>query len=93
LLSRTERKRIAYGRGLAEIIELVLALLDKANVLRTNVEDRRVEIHWPSPLPEDESQRLANAQAKASLGVPGDRILAELGYDRDSLPPAGRGGS
>lgn len=93
LLSRTERKRIAYGRGLADIIELVLALLDKANVLRTNVEDRRVEIHWPSPLPEDESQRLANAQTKASLGVPGDRILAELGYDRDSLPPAGRGGS
>lgn len=86
LLSRTERKRITYGRGLAEVIELVLALLDKANVLHTDPEDRRVEIHWPSPLPEDESQRLANARVKASLGVPSERILAELGYDQDSLP-------
>ncbi len=86
LLSRTERKRVTYGHGLSEVIELVLALLDKASLLPTDAEDRRVEIHWPSPLPEDESQRLANAQIKAALGVPGPRILAELGYDRDSLP-------
>ena len=85
LLSRTERKRITYGRGLAEIVSLVLGVLDKAGVLRTDAEDRRIEIHWPSPLPEDETQRLANAQVKASLGVPTERVLAELGYDSDSL--------
>ena len=85
LLSRTERKRLTYGRGLAEVVGLVLGLLDKANVFRTNTDDRRVEIHWPSPLPEDESQRLANAQVKVSLGVPSERVLSELGYDRDSL--------
>ncbi len=85
LISRTEKKRITYGHGLGEIISLVLDLLDKAGVLRTDAEDRRVEIHWPSPLPEDQTQRLADAQVKASLGVPADRVLAELGYDTESL--------
>jgi len=85
LLSRTERKRVTYGQGLARLIELVLALLDQAGALPTEQADRRVEIHWPSPLPEDESQRLANAQAKAGLGIPKERILAELGYDRQNL--------
>ncbi len=85
LLSRTEKKRITYGRGLSEIISLVLGLLDRAGVLRTVPEDRRVEIHWPSPLPEDQAQRLADAQVKASLGVPAERVLAELGYDAESL--------
>ena len=85
LISRTEKKRITYGRGLAEIISLVLGLLDRSGVLRTAPDDRRVEIHWPSPLPEDQSQRLADAQVKASLGVPSERVLAELGYDADSL--------
>jgi hypothetical protein len=89
LLSRTERKRMTYGRGLAGVVELVLALLDRTGVFPTDAEDRRIEIHWPSPLPEDESQRLTDARVKAELGVPTDRVLAELGYDRDSL----RGGS
>jgi len=92
LLSRTERKRISYGRGLAEIVELVLTLLDRAGVLRTRPEDRRIEIHWPSPLPEDETQRLANARMKTDLGVPTERVLAELGYDAESLA-VGRAGS
>ena len=85
LISKTNKKRITYGRGLAEIISLVLEVLDKAALIKTDPQDRRVEIHWPSPLPEDESQRLADAQVKAALGVPTERILAELGYDRDKL--------
>jgi len=88
LLARNERKRMTYGRGLSEVVELVLSLLDKAGVLPTAPEDRRVEIHWPSPLPEDETQRLANAQTKVALGVPSQRVLTELGYDRDALGPA-----
>ncbi len=82
LLARTERKRTTYGQGIAQIVELTLTALDRLGALRTKPQDRRVEIHWPSPLPEDESQRLANAQIKAALGVPAERILAELGYDR-----------
>lgn len=90
LISRTEKKRITYGRGLSEIISLVLGLFDQAGVLRTTPDDRRVEIHWPSPLPEDQAQRLADAQVKASLGVPIERVLAELGYDADSLNVSGK---
>ncbi|GAG34090.1 unnamed protein product, partial [marine sediment metagenome] len=85
LISRTGKKRITYGRGLSKIISLVLGLLNQTGILRTAPEDRRVEIHWPSPLPEDQAQRLADAQVKASLGVPTERVLAELGYDSESL--------
>jgi hypothetical protein len=85
LLARTQRKRVTYGAAIAEIVELALALLDRVGVLPTKPEDRRVEVHWPSPLPEDEAQNLANAKAKAALGVPAQRVLAELGYDADSL--------
>ena len=87
LLTKTERKRITYGRGIAEIVEMVLVLMDRTGVLRTDPDDRRIEIHWPSPLPEDETQRLSNAQVKLSLGVPAPRVLAELGYDRQTLDP------
>ncbi len=84
LLARTAKKRLTYGHGIAQIVELALGWLDIAGVLKTRPEDRRVEIHWPSPLPVDEGEQLRNAQIKAQLGVPGDRILAELGYDRQA---------
>ena len=86
VLSRTERKRLTYGRGIEQIVELALALLDRAGVLRTDPADRRVEIHWPSPLPDDQTQRLADAQAKLAIGVPPQRVLAELGYDAGPVP-------
>jgi hypothetical protein len=81
LLARTARKRLTYGDGLQRIAELALAWLDRRGVLRTRPEDRRVEVHWPSPLPADEGEQLRNAQIKAQLGVPRERILAELGYE------------
>ncbi|MGC9455366.1 MAG: phage portal protein [Phycisphaerae bacterium] len=81
LLSRTARKRLTYGAGLAQLAELVLAWLDRRGVLHTRPEDRRVEIHWPSPLPTDEAEQLRNAEIKARLGVPRERILTELGYE------------
>ncbi|HOG29197.1 MAG TPA: phage portal protein, partial [Vicinamibacterales bacterium] len=80
LLARTARKRLTYGEGLQRIVEMSLAVLDRFGALRTAPADRRVEIHWPSPLPSDESEQLRNAQIKAQLGVPAERILAELGY-------------
>jgi hypothetical protein len=85
LLSRTQRKRVTYGKAVAAIVELALDVLDKAGALRTAPADRKVEIHWPSPLPEDEAASLANAQIKAALGVPARRVLAELGYDEKTL--------
>jgi len=84
LLTRTNRKRLTYGAGLAGMVELALRFLDFAGVLPTRKKDRGVEIHWPNPLPNDESEALRNAQIKAQLGLPPERVLAELGYTRDN---------
>ena len=83
LLAKTEKKRIAYGKGIERVCELALAAMDAAGVLRTRPEERRVRLHWPSPLPENETQRLDDALKKAELGVPRQRVLAELGYELD----------
>ncbi len=85
LLSRTARKRLTFADGLQGIVELALDWLDRSGVLPTKPADRRIEIHWPNPLPTDETQRLHDAQIKQQLGVPADRILAELGYSRDAI--------
>jgi hypothetical protein len=81
LLSRTHRKRLTYGRGIARIARLALKWLDAAGVFPTDPADRRVELRWPDPLPSDESTELANARVKLELGIPAERILAELGYE------------
>jgi hypothetical protein len=80
VLSRTQRKRLTYGAGIARIAELALTWLDAIGVFRTSSADRRVEVHWPSPLPSDEQQQLQMAREKLQLGVPAERVLAELGY-------------
>jgi hypothetical protein len=80
LLSRTARKRVTYGRGLAEMSGLVLAALDQLGIFRTDPSERTVRVEWPDPLPKDERDQLAAAKTKLDLGVPRDRLLAELGY-------------
>lgn len=80
LLSRTMRKRITYGRGLAEMSTLVLLALDALGILRTSHAERAVRIEWPDPLPRNEREQAQVALLKRDLGVPTDRLLAELGY-------------
>ena len=58
----------------------VLEMFDAAGVLRSNPADREIEINWPSPLPESDSDQLDIAQRKLNLGVPQSIVLAELGY-------------
>jgi len=82
MLAKTARKRLTYAAGLQQLCELLLDWLDASGVLSTRPEDRRIEVHWPNPLPADEGEQLRNAQIKAQLGVDPDSILAELGYDR-----------
>ncbi len=82
LLARTAKKQLTYGAGLKQIAATALAWLDLTGLLPTSLQDRRIEIHWPDPLPIDEGRMLQNAQIKAQLGVPAEQILAELGYDR-----------
>lgn len=80
LLSRTERKRVMYGRGIADATRMALAALDEAGVFSTVEEEREVRVVWPESIPSDERVRLANARAKLDLGVDRDRVLSELGY-------------
>lgn len=52
LLAKTARKRLAYGRGIAELNTLILRALDSAGVLRTSASDRGTEVRWQDPLME-----------------------------------------
>lgn len=83
VLSKTARKRVTYGRGIAQVSRLVLAALDKAGVLKTTEADRGIRLHWQDPLPLDERARLSAALLKRDLGVPVNELLAELGYARE----------
>ena len=80
LLARTDRKRTTYGRGIEQMCELALAWLDRAGLFHTTPEERRIELHWPSPLPENDLEKLQEAKIKAELGVDKGIVLRELGY-------------
>jgi hypothetical protein len=80
LLAKTERKRTTYGQGIARMCELALAWLDRAGLFETTPQERRVEIHWPSPIPVNEIERLDEAKAKLRLGISPQIVLRELGY-------------
>jgi hypothetical protein len=80
LLARTERKRTTYGEGIARMCELALAWLDRAGLFATALDERRVAIHWPNPIPLNEVERLEEAKRKRELGVPEQTVLRELGY-------------
>jgi hypothetical protein len=80
LLSKTARKRVTYGRGIAEVCRVVLDALDDAGILKTPTADRGIRIEWPEPVPRDERELLEAARVKIELGVPKERVLSELGY-------------
>src|SRR6185436_19001127 len=68
VLSRTARKRVTYGRGIAEMSRLILAALNSAGILATDPRDRNVKLIWPDPLPEDLHEAALAAKTKADLG-------------------------
>jgi hypothetical protein len=80
LLSKTDKKRTLYGAGIERMCELALRWLDVAGVFKTSPDERRVELSWPSPLPENEMEKLQEADAKIKLGVDRGVVLRELGY-------------
>ena len=80
VLSKTARKRVTYGRGIAEVSRLVLTALDHYGIFRTAPHERGVKLAWPDPLPTDVQDEAAAARIKDDLGIPRDQILAELGY-------------
>lgn len=80
LLAKTERKRTTYGAAIERMCELALLWLDRAGLFRTDPAERRVELHWPSPIPESAAERLQEAESKLRLGVAREVVLRELGY-------------
>jgi len=73
LLARTTRKHLTYGPAIAQACELSLAWLDHAGLFHTTPEERRVDIHWPSPIPEGDLLRL-------------DEVSPEVAEERDQTP-------
>lgn len=80
LLGRTERKRTTYGPAIAQLCDLALAWLDRAGLFATTRDERRVEIHWPSPIPANDDERISQARAKKDIGIDPQVIVRELGY-------------
>ena len=81
MLSKNERKKFTYSEGIKKICRVVLSMLDTAGIFRTNPEDREVDIVFPSPLPENMTEKLQEAQIKKELGVSTEQVLRELGYE------------
>jgi hypothetical protein len=81
MLSKNERKKFTYSEGLKKICRMVLSILDTANIYKTNATDREIDIIFPSPLPENMTEKLQEAQLKKELGVPIEQVLRELGYE------------
>lgn len=80
LLAKTDRKRTNYGAGISRMIELALRWLDASGEFETDPAEREIEIHWPSPLPENDSEKLDDAERKLKIGVDKSVVLRELGY-------------
>ncbi len=80
LMSKTNRKRITYGRGIIAASQLILEALHRHGILHTTERDRALRIDWPDPIPREEQLALLAAQKKVDLGVPREQVLAELGY-------------
>lgn len=80
LIAKTHRKRLTYGAGISQIGQLALAWLDVAGLLRTQPQDRALEVRWPPVVPEDPTEQLAQAEAKLRLGIRPETVLKELGY-------------
>jgi len=52
MLSKTYRKQLTYGQGIKDICKMTLELLDKANIFKTDLNERDTEIIFPSPIEE-----------------------------------------
>ena len=82
MLSKNERKKFTYSEGVRQICRMVLRILDTAGIYKTTPADRDVEVIFPSPLPENLTEKLKEAQMKKELGVSTEQVLRELGYEK-----------
>jgi len=88
LLARTQSKRQMLQVFIQQVAELVLRQLDGQGVLATTPDERKLEFSWPSPLPENDLEKIQEAQGKLALGLAREVVLAELGYPPEALAGA-----
>lgn len=75
IISKTERKRVFYKKGLLQVCELILIghskiLGEDISVLADNPDDlMHLDIEWTSPLPKDEQIQLDLAQKRVASGI------------------------
>lgn len=76
LLEKTEAKRVTYGELIVETNRRLLAIDGKG-------ENNITTLHWQPLLPKDVGVQTSAALAKRQLGVSGDTLIQELGYNPD----------
>jgi len=79
LISKTNRKRVTYGRGIVAASEMALLAAGDAGLIELALGDRELKIEWPDPLPIDEQELAHSARIQRELGVPVDRIAERMG--------------
>lgn len=79
LISKTNRKRVTYGRGVIAASEKVLVAAAEAGLLELGAADRELKVEWPDPLPIDEQEQAQSARTQRELGVPAQRIAERFG--------------
>ena len=76
LLEKTEAKRVTYGEMIVELNRRLLALGDYG-------EENLTELRWQEMLPKDALTQANAALSLKQLGVSGDTLIQEFGYDPD----------
>ena len=81
LLAKTEKKRTTYGTAIAADVRAGAGVARSRGAVRNDAATSGASrSNWPSPLPENELEKLHEAEAKSRLGVPKEIVLRELGY-------------
>jgi hypothetical protein len=81
MLAKTERKHYAYGQGLKDIASMIMHLLDVTKIYPNSKDERIFDVIFPSPLPENTSEKLEEAKMKLEIGIDQEQVLRELGYE------------
>lgn len=76
LLEKTEAKRVTYGEMIVELNRRLLALGGYGDQLYT-------QLRWQQLLPKDVQVQANAALSLKQLGVSGDTLIQEFGYDPD----------
>jgi len=76
LLEKTEAKRVTYGEMIVELNRRLLVLGGYGDQLYT-------QLHWQQLLPKDVQVQANAALSLKQLGVSGDTLIQEFGYDPD----------